>query len=229
MLAERPGHPARGRDAGADSFSAMPFITFEGVEGSGKSTQLAMAAARLRKRGQPVLATREPGGTRIGRLIREALLDRKHRELDPVAEWLLFEADRRQHVRQVLRPALARGCFVLCDRFSDATEAYQQVGRRLDPRLVRRVDELARDGLVPDLTLLYDLDPREGLDRANRRGGRSVGRFEETELDFHERVRQAYLDIARRERRRVRVLDARRPVARLFRETWKALDERFDL
>jgi dTMP kinase len=207
----------------------MPLITFEGVEGSGKSTQLAMAAARLKERNRPVLATREPGGTRIGRLLRGVVLDKKHRELDPVAEWLLFEADRRQHVRQVLRPALAGGRFVLCDRFSDATEAYQQVGRRLDPRLVRRVDDLARDGLVPDLTLLYDLDPREGLDRATRRGGKGVGRFEETELEFHERVRQAYLAIARREPERVRVLDARRPVALLFRETWRALAERFQV
>ena len=207
----------------------MPLITFEGVEGSGKSTQLAMAAARLKERKRSVLATREPGGTRIGRLLRGVVLDKKHRELDPVAEWLLFEADRRQHVREVLQPALAGGRFVLCDRFSDATEAYQQVGRRLDPRLVRRVDSLARDGLVPDLTLLYDLDPREGLDRANRRGGETVGRFEETELEFHERVRQAYLAIARREPVRVQVLDASRPVATLFREAWRALAERFDV
>ncbi|HEV8610414.1 MAG TPA: dTMP kinase [Thermoanaerobaculia bacterium] len=207
----------------------MPFVTFEGVEGSGKSTQLRMAAARLKEAGSDVLSTREPGGTRIGRVLRGVVLDKKHRELDPVAEWLLFEADRRQHVREVLRPALDREVFVLCDRFSDATEAYQQVGRRLDARLLRRVDELARDGLVPDLTLLYDLEPREGLDRKSRRGGRGVGRFEETELAFHERVRRAYLAIAKREPARVRVLDARRPAAELFRDTWRALAERFDL
>lgn len=205
----------------------MPFITFEGVEGSGKSTQLKLAAERLSARGRPVLATREPGGTRIGRILRGALLPSAHRELDPVAEWLLFEADRRQHVVQVLRPALERGRFVLCDRFSDATEAYQLVGRRLDARLVRRVDALARDGLVPDLTLLYDLDPGAGLARANRRGGRSVGRFERAELEFHEKVRRAYLAIARREPERVKVLDASRPVVRLFRDTWRALAERF--
>lgn len=205
----------------------MPFITFEGVEGSGKSTQLKLAAERLSARGRPVLATREPGGTRIGRILRGALLPSAHRELDPVAEWLLFEADRRQHVVQVLRPALERGRFVLCDRFSDATEAYQLVGRRLDARLVRRVDALARDGLVPDLTLLYDLDPDAGLARANRRGGRSVGRFERAELEFHEKVRRAYLAIARREPERVKVLDASRPVVRLFRDTWRALAERF--
>jgi dTMP kinase len=207
----------------------MPFVTFEGVEGSGKTTQLAMAAARLKEVGRPVLATREPGGTRIGRILRAILLKKAHRELDPVTEWLLFEADRRQHVREVLRPALDRGLFVLCDRFSDATEAYQQVGRRLNGRLVRRVDELARDGLLPDLTLLYDVDPREGLTRASRRGARGIGRFEETELAFHESVRRAYLAIAKRERDRVRVLDAHRPVRALFRETWRALAEHFQL
>ena len=205
----------------------MPFITFEGVEGSGKSTQLRLAAARLRRKRRRVLVTREPGGTRIGRIVRGALLDKSHREMDPVAEWLLFEADRRQHVIEVIRPALAKGLFVLCDRFSDATEAYQQVGRRLDARLVRRVDELARDSIVPDLTLLYDLDPRRGLERAIRRGGRSVGRFEETEIEFHEAVRHAYLRIAKREPHRVRVLDASRPVAELTRETEKILRERF--
>lgn len=205
----------------------MPFITFEGVEGSGKSTQLRLVAARLRRKRRRVLVTREPGGTRIGRILRGVVLEKSHRELDPVAEWLIFEADRRQHVVEVIRPALAEGLFVLCDRFSDATEAYQQVGRQLDARLVRRVDELARDSLVPDLTLLYDLDPRKGLERANRRGGRSVGRFEETELEFHEAVRRAYRRIAKREPQRVRLLDASRPVSELARETWKVVSQRF--
>lgn len=205
----------------------MPFITFEGVEGSGKSTQLRLVAARLRRKRRRVLVTREPGGTRIGRILRGVVLEKSHRELDPVAEWLIFEADRRQHVVEVIRPALAEGLFVLCDRFSDATEAYQQVGRQLDARLVRRVDELARDSLVPGLTLLYDLDPRKGLERANRRGGRSVGRFEETELEFHEAVRRAYRRIAKREPQRVRLLDASRPVSELARETWKVVLQRF--
>ena len=205
----------------------MPFITFEGVEGSGKSTQLRLVAARLRRKRRRVLVTREPGGTRIGRILRGVVLEKSHRELDPVAEWLIFEADRRQHVVEVIRPALAEGLFVLCDRFSDATEAYQQVGRQLNARLVRRVDELARDSLVPDLTLLYDLDPRKGLERANRRGGRSVGRFEETELEFHEAVRRAYRRIAKREPQRVRLLDASRPVSELARETWKVVSQRF--
>ena len=205
----------------------MPFITFEGVEGSGKSTQVKLAAARLRARRRPVLAMREPGGTRIGRILRGLLLTKGRRELDSVTEWLLFEADRRQHVLEVIRPALAAGLFVLCDRFSDATEAYQQVGRRLDRSLVGKVDALARDGIVPDLTLLYDLDPREGLARARRRGRGTVGRFEKTEIRFHEDVRRAYLRIAKRDRARVRVFDASQPAALLFRETWSALSERF--
>lgn len=207
----------------------MPFITFEGVEGSGKSTQLTRAARRLKAQGYASLTTREPGGTRIGRILRGVVLDKTYRELDPIAEWLLFEADRCQHVREVLRPALDRGLFVLCDRYSDATEAYQQIGRRLDGQLVARVDEVARDRLAPDLTLLFDLDPREGLERKNRRGGRGVGRFEETELAFHRKVRRAYLAIAKREPERVRVFDASLPVGELARETWKALTERFDL
>jgi dTMP kinase len=207
----------------------VPFVTFEGVEGSGKSTQLSLAARRLKSRGHAVLATREPGGTRIGKILRKVVLEKGNRELDPVAEWLLFEADRRQHVREVLKPAVSGGLFVLCDRFSDATEAYQLVGRRLDARLVRHVDELARDGLVPELTLLYDLDPSEGLDRKSRRGGRGVGRFEETELAFHESVRHAYLAIAKRDRKRVRVLDARKPAKQLFADTWRALEGRFSL
>ena len=132
----------------------MPFITFEGVEGSGKSTQLRLAAEKLRAAGREVVETREPGGTAIGSTLREILMDAGNMGLDPVAEWLLLEADRRQHVREVLQPSAARGAFVLCDRYSDTTEAYQQVGRGLDARAVRSVDAIARDGLLPDLTLL---------------------------------------------------------------------------
>jgi dTMP kinase len=206
----------------------MPFVTFEGVEGCGKSTQLHLAAERLRVSRREVLETREPGGTGIGEQIREILMDTRHDHLDPVAEWLLYEADRRQHVRELLQPALDRGVFVLCDRYSDATEAYQQAGRGLDAGLVRLVDACARDGLLPDLTLLYDLDPVESLERARRRDG-SLGRFEGADLAFHRRVRSAYLSIAARERERVRVLRAEGPAERVFDETWRCLAERFAL
>ena len=206
----------------------MPFITFEGVEGAGKSTQLALSGQRLRASGRDVVETREPGGTRIGEKIRGILLDVSHTHLDPVAEWLLYEADRRQHVEEMLRGVVVSERFVLCDRYSDTTEAYQQVGRGVDAELVRKVDALARGGLVPDLTLVYDVPPEEGLKRARARD-QYIGRFEGTDLDFHRRVRDAYLAIARREPGRVRVVAAQEDPARVFTETWRHIAERFGL
>jgi dTMP kinase len=207
----------------------MPFVTFEGVEGCGKSTQLRLAAQRLRALGKEVLETREPGGTAIGRTLRDILMDASNTELDPVTEWLLLEADRRQHVRETLQPAVARGGFVLCDRFSDTTEAYQQEGRGLDPDAVRFVDAIARDGLVPDFTLLYDLDASAGLARARHRDGERSGRFEAAGLEFHERVRAAYLAIARREPQRVAVIPTDAPREQVSAQTWRLLSERFSL
>lgn len=207
----------------------MPFITFEGVEGCGKSTQLALAAGRLRGLGREVVETREPGGTAIGRSLREILMDAANEVLDPVTEWLLLEADRRQHVREILRPALGDGAFVLCDRFGDSTEAYQQAGRGLDAAAVRLVDAIARDGLLPDLTLLYDLDPREGLARARERDAGRSDRFERADLEFHRRVRRGYLEIARREPARVAVVAADSPPQSVFAETWRRISERFSL
>ena len=207
----------------------MPFVTFEGGEGSGKSTQVRMAAERLRELGRDVLATREPGGTAVGQILREILMNAENSGLDAVTEWLLLEADRRQHVREILEPAISRGAFVLCDRFSDATEAYQQHGRGLDAEAVRLVDSIARNGLVPDLTLLYDVDPASGLARARARDGGVSGRFEAVELAFHERVREAYLAIARRDPERVRVIRSDAPRPEIFERTWRILSERFSL
>jgi dTMP kinase len=204
----------------------MPFVTFEGVEGCGKSTQLALAAARLRERGRRVVETREPGGTAAGERLRAILLDPDFAALDPVTEWLLIEADRRQHVREVLKPAVESGAFVLCDRYSDSTEAYQSAGRGLEPKTVELVDALARDGLTPELTLLYDLDPEAGLERARGRDGR-VGRFEGAELPFHRAVRRAYLEIARREPQRVALIPVNGDAAGVFAETWRRIEERF--
>lgn len=204
----------------------MPFVTFEGVEGCGKTTLLPRIAERLRAAGLSVLETREPGGTGIGRKIREILMDVENVHLDPVAEWLLYEADRRQHVVETIRPALARGEFVLCDRYSDSTEAYQQAGRGVDAAEVRLVDARARDGLLPDLTLVFDLDPAVGLQRARRRDGRD-GRFEAAEAAFHDRVRRAYLEIARREPGRVRLIPADGPLEDVLSATWAAVEERF--
>jgi dTMP kinase len=156
-------------------------------------------------------------------------MDAANTRLDPVTEWLLLEADRRQHVRETLQPALARGDFVLCDRYADATEAYQQGGRGLDPEAVRFVDAIARDGLLPDFTLLYDLDPSLGLARARHRDGERSGRFEAADLEFHQRVRAAYLAIARREPQRVAVVGTDAPREHVSAETWRLLAKRFSL
>jgi dTMP kinase len=207
----------------------MPFVTFEGVEGSGKSTQLRLSAERLRGLGRDVVSTREPGGTAIGQTLREILMNAENAGLDPIAEWLLLEADRRQHVREILKPAVSRGAFVLCDRYSDATEAYQQHGRGLDSRAVAMVDAMARDGLMPDLTLLYDVDAASGLARARARDGGVSGRFEAADLAFHERVREAYHAIARRDPDRVRVIRTEASREEVFKKTWAVLSERFSL
>jgi dTMP kinase len=208
----------------------VPFITFEGVEGCGKSTQLAMLEARLRKTGRKVRATREPGGTPIGEKIRAILMDPAHAGLDALAEWLLIEAARRQHVRDVIAPARRQGIFLLCDRFSDSTEAYQRGGRGLDAGLVAGLDGRVREEICPDLTLLYDLDPGEGLARARRRdAGGTSGRFEAEEFALHERVRTTYLEIARRESERVAVIPSRGDAEAVFRETWRVVSERFGL
>jgi dTMP kinase len=204
----------------------MPFVTFEGVEGCGKSTQLARAAIRLREQGRDVLETREPGGTSIGAQVRGILMDVGHGHLDPVTEWLLIEADRRQHVVESLQPAVSRQAFVLCDRYSDSTEAYQAAGRGLDPAAVSFVDGIARNGLVPDLTMLYDIEPGAGLARAHGRDG-GTGRFESADRAFHERVRAAFLEIARREPARVRVIDASADPDEVFLSTWAAIEKRF--
>jgi dTMP kinase len=205
----------------------VPFISFEGVEGCGKSTQLRLLAERLRAGGRAVRATREPGGTPLGERLRALLLESSPAPLDPIAEWLLFEADRRQHLAEVVRPALAAGAWVLCDRFSDSTEAYQAAGRGLDAEMIAGLDARVRGGVCPDLTLLYDVDVAEGLARTRRRDARE-DRFESEELAFHERVRGRFLDIARREPRRVVVVPAHGDASAVFAETWRIVSERFE-
>lgn len=208
--------------------ASMPFVTFEGAEGCGKSTQLSLAAERLRAAGRDVFTTREPGGTPIAEKIRGVLLDPANTALEPMTEWLLVEAARRQHAHEVLRPVLARGTFVLCDRFSDSTEAYQVGGRGLDAALVSALDARVRDGLSPDLTLVFDLDVREGLARARRRDA-GAGRFESADLAFHERVRAAFLAIARREPGRVAVIAADGEASAVFERAWTVIERRFAL
>ncbi len=195
--------------------SAGLFITLEGVEGSGKTTQAAVLADALRARGLVVTVTREPGGTRVGQAIRAIFLDAAF-ALEPAAELLLVLADRAQHVREQLRPALAAGQIVVCDRYSDSTTAYQGYGRGLDHQLLRELNQLASDALKPDLTLVLDCPAELGLARTHARqkeGGGAVDRFEGERLEFHRRVREGFLAVAREEPARVLVLDASRPAA----------------
>ena len=204
----------------------MPFVTFEGIEGCGKSSQARRAAAHYRRAGLDVRLEREPGGTEAGVRIRELLLDPALESLDPLAELLLMEADRRQHVQQVLRPALEEGAVVICDRFNDATFAYQGGGRGLPRKLVEAVDGWAVEGLVPDLTLILDCPVDVGLARANRRDRGNGARFEQESREFHERVRAAYREIAAGDPRRVRLIDSTRPPDEVFEEIRRHLDAR---
>jgi dTMP kinase len=182
------------------------FITFEGIEGTGKSTQIRRLAAFLRRRGAQVVVTREPGGTPGAERLRRLLLERGRR-WSPRAELLIVNAARTAHVQEVILPALRRGAWVVCDRFTDATLAYQGYGRSLPLREVRAANALATGGLAPDRTLLLDLPARCSLGRALRRAAQRT-RFEDEPEAFHRRVRAGYRAIARREPRRVRRIDA---------------------
>jgi dTMP kinase len=191
------------------------FITFEGPEGSGKTTQIQRLAAWLREQGQTVLATREPGGTAIGDRVRAILLDSDHREMQPQTEILLFSAARAQIVGQIIRPHLARGGVVLCDRFADSTLAYQGYGRQLDLATLRLITAFATGGLQPDLTFCLDLPVDVGLQRKAAGAGEEWNRMEQETLAFHARVRRGYLTLAQAEPARWRVLDATQPVQAL--------------
>jgi dTMP kinase len=188
------------------------FITFEGIEGCGKSTQAARLVRKLRELQKVCVATLEPGGTELGRNLRRILLDPRSVHLDPLAELLLYEADRAQHVKEVIKPALDRGEWVVCDRFADATSAYQGYARNQDIELIRELNGVATLGIRPDLTFLLDCPVSVGLGRAIRRnmdlekGGED--RFEREVVSFHEAVRRGYLSIAEEEKERVVLLDA---------------------
>jgi dTMP kinase len=190
-------------------------VTFEGLDGSGKSTHLARAAAWLEALGVPATITREPGGTAIGTAIRQVFLDRAHGAMDATVELLLVFAARRQHLVEVIEPALAAGRHVLCDRFTDSTVAYQGHGRGLPLELVRDVERLATGGRRPDLTLLFDLPAplarKRGHSGHRRRSGRA-DRLDAESVAFYDRVRAGYLEIARAEPDRVRIVDSSRGV-----------------
>ncbi len=195
------------------------FITFEGLDGTGKSTQMEKLAKALRARGQSVVVTREPGGTATGEKIRHVILDSATTGLSSMAEMALMFASRAQHIRELIEPAIAQGKIVLCDRFTDSTEAYQGSGRKLGSKPVLDLHRILCDDLQPDLTILMDSDVAMSVERARRRnvaktakGGRShrdENRFEQENRAFFGRVRNGYLAIARREPGRVVVIDAR--------------------
>ena len=200
------------------------FVTFEGGEGSGKSTQLARLAARLRARGSEPLVTREPGGTPLAEGIRDLLLDPARRP-GAISEALLMEAARADLVANLVRPALAAGRVVLCDRYDDSTLAYQGAGRGLDPGLLALLNRAATGGLVPALTLLYDVPPEVGLARRERAAG-ETNRLDREPADFHLRVRRCFLDLAAAAPERWVVLDATAPPDELERLGWAALEKR---
>lgn len=190
------------------------FITFEGIDGSGKTTQIRLLALHLKRRGHPVVVTREPGGTRLADRIREILLSSQSAGMQPTTELLLYFASRAENVARRIRPALEAGKIVLCDRFTDASLAYQGYGRQLGASIVRRLHQFTCQEIVPDLTLVLEIDPSSSVERARRRNRakqRDEGRLEQETLEFYRRVRRGYRTLARQEPRRVRVLPGNDP------------------
>jgi dTMP kinase len=186
------------------------FITVEGIEGVGKTTNIEFIQQRLLAAGKDVVVTREPGGTPLGEAIRGLLLDPEYTGMDSTCELQLMFAARAEHLARVIRPALDRGQWVLCDRFTDATYAYQGGGRGIDTKIIARLEELVQGDFRPGVTLLLDVPVEIGLARAGSRG--SLDRFEQEEVDFFDRVRQSYLDMAGQYTARYRVIDASQPL-----------------
>jgi len=205
------------------------FITVEGLDGCGKTTQIERLVRRLRQRGFDVEQTVEPGGTRIGEQIRRILLDARNQEIVPVTELLLYFASRAQNVAEKIRPALEAGKIVVSDRYTDSTLVYQGIARGLGEEVVRQLHEIACGGLDPDLTLYLDIDPEAGLARARHRNrgvrGDEAGqtRMDEQSAEFYRRVRRGYLELARREPQRVRLIDASRGMEEVERDVWAAV------
>lgn len=201
------------------------FISFEGIEGSGKTTQIKLLASRLESLGYDVLITREPGGCPIADQIRRILLDPDNDNLDPKAELLLYAAARAQHVAEIILPALEQNRIVLCDRYCDATLAYQGYARGLDLQLVQQLNILAAGMCRPHLTLLLDMQPEHGIERARDRNaanqGPDEGRFEQETLAFHNKVRQGYLKLAEEEPRRIKIVDADGTLEEIAMRIWR--------
>jgi dTMP kinase len=205
--------------------TAGRFITFEGGEGAGKSTQLKRLVARLQASGREVVATREPGGSPGGEAIRELVLKGNADRWSPVTETLLMYAARRDHVERVIRPALARGAWVVCDRFADSTRAYQGAAGGTDPALIAALETYILEDTRPDLTLIFDLPVEVGLERAHVRAGSEM-RFESKGQAFHERLREGFLAIAKAEPGRCAVIDATGDLDAVEARIWAAVDGR---
>jgi len=201
------------------------FITFEGIDGSGKSTQMSMLAERLRANGRDVLEAVEPGGTAIGRQIRRILLDAANQDLHPTAELLLYFASRAQNIEECILPALASGKIVLCDRFTDSTLAYQGYARGLGEAPVLTLDRIACHGLTPDLTLLIDVEVERGLTRAHKRnaGGAAETRMDDQSIEFYRKVRESYLALAKQHAGRFRVIDGRGAPDAVAEKVWASM------
>jgi len=201
------------------------FITFEGGEGCGKSTQARALYTHLKRQGIPALLTQEPGGTDLGRRIRDLLKRQVSTSISPEAELLLFNASRAQLVCEVIKPALKKGMVVICDRFYDSTTAYQGYGRGLDLTAVKAVNDFGAGGLKPDLTILLDIPPERGLDR---KGHGVEDRFEQEAVRFHKRVRSGYFKLARMEPDRWLVIDGRLPRAKIASHIWEKVGKKLE-
>lgn len=215
-------------------------ISFEGGDGSGKTTQLRLLEKYLASHGKVCLSTREPGGTTLGEMIRRLLLEAGTGEISSPTELFLYLADRAEHVHEVIRPALASGTLILCDRFTDSTLAYQGYGRGVDLGMLRRLNEIASGGITPDMTFLLDCPVEVGLSRTRERssmvdkqsskiedrGSRIEDRFEREKVEFHQRVRKGFLELARTEPGRIYVLDASSPIQEVHEEIKRIVDER---
>jgi dTMP kinase len=204
----------------------LPFITFEGTEGCGKSTQVQRLASHLGALEVPFLLTREPGGTPIGETVRELLQFAPHGTgMTPQTELLLFEASRSQLVREIIKPALARGVCVISDRFSDSTTVYQGAARKLDPQIVERLNSFAVGDCIPDVTFVLDTDVATAHSRMQR--PRRPDRMEQEPAEFYEQVRQAYRQLAAREPKRIVLIDGSQPVDKIEIEIWNTISTRF--
>lgn len=214
--------------SGAGAGKRGYFVTFEGGEGSGKSTQIVTLAKKLAAAGLASISTREPGGSPDAEKIRHFLLGGGAKELGALAEAFLFSAARLDHVRKTIAPALHAGQWVLCDRFADSTRAYQGAAGRVDIKTVRAIETVAVDGCVPDLTIILDVPVDVGMARAHARRGAASGadRFEGEAAEFHQKIRQAFCDLARDEPERCILLDANRAADDVAADVWRAVESR---